>query len=396
MASIQHQKGRPSPYRVFWRDDKTGKKRNKSFSRRKDALAFIETIRIPGNSIDQISSDLDIAKAMEHWLQQAKTTGLYGREQVESSTRRQYASHCAIISSREGATKLDKLDELECGKLRDRLLGEYSRPYAKKIFTSFKSAMKFATKQGFMAQNPAADVNILISKRQRNASRISIPDLSEVYELTQAIERLMKSKNKNIAKAWLRYGPLFQTMLYTGMRPSEIRGFMWSNIDWQRCGVNVTQRADEYCKIGPLKSGAAMRFIPLPSDVMERLKVWRGNCPHGKYDLVFPSWKGSIENHANITNRGWYPLCEEAGLTEKTDGKIKAKYPLYALRHVKASLEIELGRSPKRIQQIMGHEDIRMTFDVYGHLFQDQSAHEDADAAFNLIQRVAKELPEKN
>ena len=368
MASIQHQKGRPSPYRVFWRDDKTGKKRNKSFSRRKDALAFIETIRIPGNSIDQISSDLDIAQAMEHWLQQAKTTGLYGREQVESSTRRQYASHCAIISSREGATKLDKLDELECGKLRDRLLGEYSRPYAKKIFTSFKSAMKFATKQGFMAQNPAADVNILISKRQRNASRISIPDLSEVYELTQAIERLMKSKNKNIAKAWLRYGPLFQTMLYTGMRPSEIRGFMWSNIDWQRCGVNVTQRADEYCKIGPLKSGAAMRFIPLPSVVMERLKVWRG----------------------------WYPLCEEAGLTEKTDGKIKAKYPLYALRHVKASLEIELGRSPKRIQQIMGHEDIRMTFDVYGHLFQDQSAHEDADAAFNLIQRVAKELPEKN
>ena len=35
---------------------------------------------------------------------------------------------------------------------------------------------------------------------------------------------------------------------------------------------------------------------------------------------------------------------------------------------------IEQGMNPKRIQVVMGHSSIQMTYDVYGHLFTDDEA----------------------
>jgi integrase len=48
---------------------------------------------------------------------------------------------------------------------------------------------------------------------------------------------------------------------------------------------------------------------------------------------------------------------------------MKPKYGMHALRHFFASWAIERGFSPKRLQTLLGHSSIQMTFDVYGHLF---------------------------
>jgi integrase len=46
-----------------------------------------------------------------------------------------------------------------------------------------------------------------------------------------------------------------------------------------------------------------------------------------------------------------------------------ATAPVHAMRHFFASWAIERGFSPKRVQSLLGHSSIQMTFDVYGHLF---------------------------
>jgi integrase len=43
---------------------------------------------------------------------------------------------------------------------------------------------------------------------------------------------------------------------------------------------------------------------------------------------------------------------------------------LHALRHGAASLFIEQGWSPKKVQKVMGHGSIQATFDIYGHLWE--------------------------
>lgn len=54
------------------------------------------------------------------------------------------------------------------------------------------------------------------------------------------------------------------------------------------------------------------------------------------------------------------------------------KYGMHSLRHACASLWIESGKSPKRIQKLMGHSTIQMTFETYGHLFADAEADQKA------------------
>jgi integrase len=59
--------------------------------------------------------------------------------------------------------------------------------------------------------------------------------------------------------------------------------------------------------------------------------------------------------------------------------KGRAKYGFHALRHAAASLFIaHLGWTPKRVQAVMGHASITMTFDRYGHLFVDAEGDREA------------------
>ncbi|MEE8517055.1 MAG: tyrosine-type recombinase/integrase, partial [Alphaproteobacteria bacterium] len=123
---------------------------------------------------------------------------------------------------------------------------------------------------------------------------------------------------------------------------------------------------------------AGSRDIPLAPMVINALKEWKLECPKGDLNLVFPNTVGNVEFHSNIWNRGFQPLQIECGITEDSgrkdkEGKpiLKGKYGLHALRHAAASLFIEQGWTPKRIQTVLGHASIQMTFDLYGHLFKD-------------------------
>jgi integrase len=40
---------------------------------------------------------------------------------------------------------------------------------------------------------------------------------------------------------------------------------------------------------------------------------------------------------------------------------------------VRASLEIDQQANPKEIKTLMGHSSIKVTYDIYGHLFEDHA-----------------------
>lgn len=53
----------------------------------------------------------------------------------------------------------------------------------------------------------------------------------------------------------------------------------------------------------------------------------------------------------------------------------QSKFGIHVLRHTAASLFIEQGWNPKKIQTLLSDASINMTMDVYGHLFE--NAEED-------------------
>ena len=64
-----------------------------------------------------------------------------------------------------------------------------------------------------------------------------------------------------------------------------------------------------------------------------------------------------------------------------------ARFGMHALRHAAASLFIEQGWNPKKIQTLLGHASITMTMDVYGHLFE--SGEGDA----SMFEKLERDLP---
>lgn len=163
---------------------------------------------------------------------------------------------------------------------------------------------------------------------------------------------------------------------------SELRGLRWPDVDLEAGVIHVRQRADSWGKMGPPKSKAGKRDIPLAPLVLNTLRQWRIDCPKGELDLVFPNNRGKIERMWNIHEHTWYPLQNKCGLTADT-GKKDAdgnpisshRYCFHMLRHAAASLFIAyLGWTPKRLQTVMGHSSINMTFDLYGHPFENIEA----------------------
>lgn len=244
---------------------------------------------------------------------------------------------------------------------------------ARKVLGSLKAILGEAQRRGLVAQNAASAVKVDVRKRDKRKIAVGrdIPTKGEINAVLNAASG--------------RWRPLLVTAVFTGMRASELRGLTWDDLDFDRKVIHVRQRADQWGKIGPPKSAAGDREIPMAPVVVSTLKEWRLACPRlkdgedgpGRLWLAFPNGKGKPENHANIVNRGFNALQVKAGITElrlaEKDASGRpvraAKYGMHALRHFFASWAIEQEFPPKKVQALLGHASITMTFDTYGHLF---------------------------
>jgi integrase len=248
-----------------------------------------------------------------------------------------------------------------------------SRVLADRVVSSLGSILAEAMANGRVARNVVREQashnrrRARIAKRHKRALQVGV-DIPTKDEIRSMLEHAGQLR------------PLLLTAVFTGLRASELRGLTWDAVDLERQVLTVRQRADRWNTIGSPKSDAARREIPLAPIVVNTLRAWKLACPKGELNLVFPNGEGNVERHANLHTRGLARAQFAAGLT--TDPG-RPKYGLHSLRHAAASLFIEQGLSPKRVQALMGHSTIQMTFDTYGHLFPSPT---DDQVAFGQLQ----------
>jgi integrase len=296
---------------------------------------------------DKISAT--ISDAAQLWLKRCRLDGL------ERATLRSYEGHFRHhIEPKIGDLLLSELTSASVREFLDEMLETSSRAMTQKVLQSLRAILAEAQTRGLVERNVARDVKL--KRSRRGGHRIVIPTKEEIRAM--------------LAKAPERHRPLIVTVIFTGLRSSELRGLSWDNVDFEKGVIRVRQRADRWNEMGQPKSRAGHRDIPMAPLVRETLLKWREVCPKGPQNLVFPNGAGNVESHANIYHRLFKPLLIECGIV---DGEGKPKFGIHSLRHAAASLFIEQGWSPKKIQMILGHSSITMTFDVYGHLFHDAS-----------------------
>jgi integrase len=350
--------------------DQAGKRHIKTFKTKKEADAWLVGTRseVKQGIHTPVSASITVEKAGEDWIAQGETDGL------ERSTLRQYRQHLDYhIKPMIGAVKLAELAPAMVQEFRYRLIREgRSRVMAKKVVGSLGAILATAMAGGKVARNVVRDQE----RQNRRQNRL---DKRHVKRIEVGVDIPTKDDIRAmLAHAQGRWRPLIVTAIFTGLRASELRGLRWEDVDLGRGVLTVRQRADRWGSIGSPKSDAGKREVPLAPMVVNGLKEWRLACPKGARNLVFPNTKGNVDSLPNMHRRGLGALQIAAGIA--TPGKDKKgkpvmnpKYGLHSLRHAAASLFIEQGFTPKRVQALMGHSSIQVTFDTYGHLFPSEA-----------------------
>jgi integrase len=333
-----------------------------------------------------------VAEAGENWIETAEAVD---EPPLEPTTLEQYRQHLDLhIVPIIGKVKLAKLNVPVIRDFADKLRAAgRSSTMVKYVIRSLGSLLADAQERGNIVRNPVHEMRSRRHQRKNGRERrgnnleigVDIPTPEEIKLILQAVT----GKDR----------VFLLTAVFSGLRASEMRGLPWKDINLRKGELKVTQRADRHRKIGPPKTEAAQRTIPLPPPVISALREWRLACPKGPLDLVFPNGKGNVEFHINIIQRVFWPAQLTAGVVVKTtDTKqgspsLAPKYAgLHSLRHFYASWCINrktdggLELPPKVVQYRCGHSSITVTMDTYGHLFpRSDDTAELAEAASSLL-----------
>jgi integrase len=359
--------------------DQSGKRRFRNFERKRDAETWITQAawEVTQGVHTADSQTINVAEACDIWI---KTAEANGRERGTIQQYRQLAN--LHIKPLIGAQKLSRLTRPQAEAFRNQLLQTRSKVMAGKAVRALSGVLREAMRRGVLAQNVAADVKVTRSSRER--AKVVIPTLGELRAL--------------IEKANDDFKPMMMMAMMTGLRSSELRGLPWADVDLKADSVTVSQRADKYCQIGPPKSAAGYRTIPIGGGLVTLLREWKLRCPKGDLGLVFPNSVGGVQDYPHLLRRKFFPLQIAAGVCDPdlVDGKqkldakgnpvMKPRYGMHALRHAAASAWIKQRIDIKRLQVWVGHENIELTIDTYGHLIEDP----ESDAA--LIAAVQEML----
>jgi integrase len=347
--------------------DQAGRRRLKTFATNKEAKAWAVTalhevkqgIHMPA------SASITVAKCFQQWIECCEAEGL------EFGTIRQRRQHLRLhVEPFIGREKLSDLTTPRVHKF-DAELRDAGRSVAmrRKVLTNLKTAISFAQGRGEVAQNVARPVSLRKEDRRNASGPLRAgTDFPTKAELRMILDNAGENHRAFIVVA-----------VFTGMRISELRGLPWRDVDVEAEIIHVRQRADAWGRIGAPKSAAGRRDIPLVPMAVNALRLWRPSCPAGELGLVFPNRHGRVQTLQNLRERVFVPLQRACGITVDGEASSAAKYGFHALRHAAASLFIaHLGWTPKRVQTVMGHSSIRMTYDLYGHLFEDPEADREA------------------
>jgi len=138
-----------------------------------------------------------------------------------------------------------------------------------------------------------------------------------------------------IARAGRRLAPFLQLLKETGMRRGEAAKLKWTDVDFKRKTITITP-----------EKGSNPRILSLSDTALGMLSV----IPR-KADKIFASLSSVTSNF----------YMQRRTLAAKLNDPRIRKISLHSFRHWKATMEYHKTKDLIRVQQMLGHADIKST-----------------------------------
>lgn len=181
--------------------------------------------------------------------------------------------------------------------------------------------------------------------------------------------------------------PLLKITAIYGLRRSEVLGLKWDSIDFEAGTVTIRHTVSKVTRAvekDKTKNATSYRSFPLTEEARSIFRTAqaaekenRRLCgrQYQENDYVF-KWDDGRPYSPDYITRKFPALLKAHGMPH---------IRLHELRHSCASLLINAGFTLKDVQEWMGHADIKMTANIYGHL--------DVSRKQTMAAKLAGDLP---
>jgi len=322
--------------------DLTGRERSKTFRRRFDADKFLIQIEAQKYQGTWVNPDQS-ATRLEDWAQHWMAT----RVNLKPKTVASYQSLLGVhVLPRFGSAPLDRIQRIQIEAWVADLASKLSPSRTRQAHQVLNALLDAAVRARFLAANPA--------------HRVALPRAKQREQLFLTPEQVLQ-----LSKATPDpFRALVLVMAYGGLRWGEAVALRTKRIEVLRGEIRVAEAMAEISgalHFGPTKNYKA-RTVRIPEFLRQVLKHQIVTFANPGLDgLLFHVANGAPLRHSNFSKTFLQPAVEAAGRPRELR--------MHDLRHTAAALMISTGAHPEAIKRQLGHSSIKVTMDVYGHLF---------------------------
>lgn len=235
--------------------------------------------------------------------------------------------------------------------------GKRSYKTVKEMRSCFNKLLAFGKSRNCLAQNPMLDAEF---KKPVIEQQPKIEKLS-----TDFIHEIDSHLPKSIRLA-------YRFACGTGLRSGEQRALTWDDIDFEMSEVAVRRSAKlkvvvdgevQQHGVGMVKTNTSNRIVPIPANIMKELKeLYIKQGRPAKTNFVF-----GTKYNTMVGRTYWREQLQK--VVKRISNK---SLRWHDLRHYYASKMLEyFGDDIWTVSNLMGHSDIKITQNVYGHWMQD-------------------------
>ncbi len=248
------------------------------------------------------------------------------------------------------------------------------------VYRTLKSVFKYAVKWGVLEKNPMDGI-----EKPRPNDTVDQQKEMQVYE-EEEIDTLMQL----LQSEPYMWRMLFTLALAAGLRKGELLGLEWKDVDFVNKQIYIRQTI-VLTKQGPhiktTKTKNSKRYVSLPDSVIDELKAYRKFWVKEKLAMG-EEWKEEEREWLFTAENGkhLYPTSPTQRWVKFTRKNEIRHIRLHDLRHTSASILIAQGVHAKIISERLGHSDISVTMNTYGHAFKsaDRAAADKLDTLFRV------------
>lgn len=396
MASIQRRGGNSFLLVVETGYDAKGKRKKRTKTIRVEDKSLLKTTKKLRDYLESELHKFKIEVEAGEYIAPEKMTlnnfvvdweEKYAVKELAETTLSNYLSHIKNhILPAIGHMSLDRVQPMHIINLLNDMKrkDDSEKPLSERTkqdtYLTLRNIFERAIDWKFIKENPVKNVK---KPRLTEDTEVSVYDEEEVEAMFVAVE--------HEPFHWRMFLTL---IIAAGLRRSECLGLEWDKVDLENGTVDV-KKVITKGKNGPVikspKSKKSKRIISLPSSVVEEMKTYHLHWKKEKMRMR-DLW---IENE-----RKWV-FCNEDGTHFYPDTpttwwrrftkRVGVRYiKLHDLRHTSATLLINQGVHAKIIAERLGHSDIRVTMNTYGHVLRkaDQDAANKLDNLFTKKSQV--------